>query len=238
MSKPSPSIRTPTCARLHVRAADFAVRVGPSPASESYLNSRGGHPRGARDRRRCRPSRATASSPRTPRSPRPARRAGLIFVGPPAGGDGADGLEDCGARADAARGRAGRARADAEGPIGRRHRGGGARDRLPRAASKRRPAAAARACVSRPTRTSCATRFRRPGARRLAAFGDGTLYVERRIERPRHIEVQVFGDAHGHVVHLFERECSIQRRHQKVIEEIAVTGAHAGGCASRSARPP
>nr|MBA3888450.1 3-methylcrotonyl-CoA carboxylase [Acidobacteriota bacterium] len=52
-----------------------------------------------------------------------------------------------------------------------------------------------------------------------AAFGDGTLYVERLIERPRHVEIQVFGDGHGNVVHLFERECSVQRRHQKVIEE-------------------
>ena len=52
-----------------------------------------------------------------------------------------------------------------------------------------------------------------------AAFGDGTLYVERLIERPRHVEMQVFGDSRGNVVHLFERECSIQRRHQKVIEE-------------------
>jgi len=52
-----------------------------------------------------------------------------------------------------------------------------------------------------------------------AAFGDGTLYVERLVERPHHVEVQVFGDDHGHVVHLFERECSVQRRHQKVIEE-------------------
>jgi len=58
-------------------------------------------------------------------------------------------------------------------------------------------------------------------ARREAesAFGDGTLYVERMIDRPRHVEIQIFADDHDHVVHLFERECSVQRRHQKVIEE-------------------
>ena len=61
-----------------------------------------------------------------------------------------------------------------------------------------------------------------------AAFGDGTLYVERLVERPRHVEIQVIADDDGHVVHLFERECSIQRRHQKVIEEtpsVALTPA-------------
>jgi len=52
-----------------------------------------------------------------------------------------------------------------------------------------------------------------------ASFSDGRLLVERLISEPRHIEVQVFGDAHGNVVHLFERECSLQRRHQKIVEE-------------------
>ncbi|GLZ51297.1 biotin carboxylase N-terminal domain-containing protein [Actinomycetospora sp. NBRC 106378] len=59
------------------------------------------------------------------------------------------------------------------------------------------------------------------GARREAAsaFGDGTVFLERYVEDPRHVEVQIVGDSHGEVVHLFERECSIQRRYQKIVEE-------------------
>ena len=52
-----------------------------------------------------------------------------------------------------------------------------------------------------------------------AAFGDGTVFLERYVPDPRHVEVQILGDVHGHVVHLFERECSIQRRYQKIVEE-------------------
>ncbi len=53
----------------------------------------------------------------------------------------------------------------------------------------------------------------------LSGFGDDTVYVEKFVENPHHIEIQVLGDSHGNVVHLFERECSVQRRHQKVVEE-------------------
>jgi len=56
------------------------------------------------------------------------------------------------------------------------------------------------------------------------AFGDGRLLLERYVERSRHVEVQIFGDAHGHHVHLGERECSIQRRHQKLVEETPSPG--------------
>jgi len=52
-----------------------------------------------------------------------------------------------------------------------------------------------------------------------SAFGDGAVFIERYVTSPRHIEIQVLGDTHGNIVHLFERECSIQRRHQKVVEE-------------------
>jgi acetyl-CoA carboxylase biotin carboxylase subunit len=66
------------------------------------------------------------------------------------------------------------------------------------------------------------------GAEAESAFGNGKLYIEKEIEEPRHVEIQLIGDEHGHCVHLGERECSIQRRHQKLVEEspsVAVTPA-------------
>jgi propionyl-CoA carboxylase alpha chain len=65
----------------------------------------------------------------------------------------------------------------------------------------------------------CADGFARCVSEARASFGDDRVFIEKFIEEPRHIEVQVLGDSHGHIVHFWERECSIQRRHQKVLEE-------------------
>ena len=63
------------------------------------------------------------------------------------------------------------------------------------------------------------SQFERAASEAESAFGDGRIFMEKYLKKPRHIEFQIFADNHGHAIHLFERECSIQRRHQKVIEE-------------------
>src|SRR5256884_1823690 len=79
------------------------------------------------------------------------------------------------------------------------------------------------------------------GARReaLAAFGDGTVFLERLIQQPRHVEIQVLGDTFGNLIHLGDRECSIQRRHQKIVEEspsVALTPALRAGMGAAAVR--
>ena len=89
--------------------------------------------------------------------------------------------------------------------------------------TRRSRAAAARVCArSMPQRIS--TMRSTAASERLPPLGNDVVLLEKWIESPRHIEVQVFGDSHGNVVHLFERDCSLQRRHQKVIEEAPAPG--------------
>ena len=85
--------------------------------------------------------------------------------------------------------------------------------------SRRRPEGAARGCVSSTTRTALEDAYGAASAEADAAFGDGSLYLEKVVIPARHVEIQVLCDAHGRVLTLGERECSIQRRHQKLIEE-------------------
>ncbi len=74
------------------------------------------------------------------------------------------------------------------------------------------------------TRAELRDGFERARSEAAAAFGDGTVFVERYVDRPRHIEVQILADAGGDIVHLFERDCSVQRRHQKVVEVAPAVG--------------
>jgi acetyl-CoA carboxylase biotin carboxylase subunit len=202
---------------LHVRAADSSVRIGRASAAESYLSI-------AAVIEAARSSGADAIHPgygflsENPEFARAAVAAGCVFIGPPA-----DVIERMGSKIAA------RALMIAAGvPV--------VPGLTPRDQSDAGVAAAAlqvgypvvvKASAGgggkgmRVLADEHAGRDLIPAARReaMAAFGDGTLYVERLIERPRHIEFQVFCDNHGNVVHLFERECSIQRRHQKVVEE-------------------
>jgi acetyl/propionyl-CoA carboxylase alpha subunit len=202
---------------LHVQVADQAVRIGPAEPAESYLSIAALVDAAAK-------SEADALHPgygflsERPELPRACAQAGIAFIGPPA-----EVMERMGSKIGA------RALMHGAGvPI--------VPGETPRDQSDQGVLAAVRG-MGYPVLVKASAGGGGKGmrvvteegdaveaigaARReaVAAFGDGTLYVERLIERPRHIEVQVFADSHGNVVHLFERECSVQRRHQKVIEE-------------------
>ncbi|WP_347302045.1 biotin carboxylase N-terminal domain-containing protein [Croceibacterium sp. TMG7-5b_MA50] len=210
---------------LHVRMADHAVAIGPAAAAESYLNGR-------RIIEAALHSGADAIHPgygflsENADFAEDVMAAGLIWVGAPPAAIRAMGLKDAakqrmrgagvpvtpgydGADQDPARLLA---EAEAIGwPVLVKAVAGGGGKGM-RLVERREDFAGAL--------DSC----RREAA---AAFGNDRVLLEKWISSPRHIEVQVFGDAHGNVVHLFERDCSLQRRHQKVIEEAPAPGLDA-----------
>ena len=201
----------------HVRAADRAVCIGPAPSSESYLST-------PAILAAARATSCDALHPgygflsENPAFARQCEQEGLVFIGPPAAI-----IERMGSKIAARE-----LMMSAGVPVVPGVTSSDQSDQGIGAAADRvgfpvlvKASAGGGGKGMRVVRDHDSARTLIPAARReaVASFGDGTLYLERLIERPRHVEVQVFGDSHGDVVHLFERECSIQRRHQKVIEE-------------------
>ena len=201
----------------HVLAADRAIAIGPAPASQSYLSIQ-------KLIDAARVAEVDAVHPgygflsENAAFADACARAGVMFVGPPAGV-----IAQMGSKIDARR---------LVAAVGVPVVPGETPDDQSDAGIRRAIEAVGLPALVKASAGGGGKGMRRiisardideavQAARReaLAAFGDGTLYVERLVERPRHVEVQVFADAHGHVVHLFERDCSTQRRHQKVIEE-------------------
>ena len=201
----------------HVQAADLALPIGPASASESYLNI----PRILDAAQR---SKADAIHPgygflsENPEFAEACHAAGITFVGPPADVIRRTGSKTAareavrGAGVPVVPGETPRSQDDVEIAEAARRVG------FP-ALLKAAAGGGGRGMRIVPSAEELADAI--PAARREAfrAFADGTLYVERLVTRPRHVEVQIFGDGRGGVIHLFERDCTLQRRHQKVIEE-------------------
>ncbi len=210
---------------MHVRAADVAAHVGPSPARESYL-------RIDRILDAARRTGADAIHPgygflsENPEFADACEAAGITFVGPPASAMRAMGSK---AAAKALMERSGvpllpgwhGENQDASFLAAEAERAGFPVVIKAVAGGGGRGMRVARDAAEFPDALSAA---RQEGA---SSFGDDRVLVERYLTRPRHIEVQVFADAHGNAVSLFERDCSAQRRHQKVIEEAPAPGLDA-----------
>jgi len=201
----------------HVAAADRAIRIGPAPAADSYLSI-------PKLLDAARAAGADAVHPgygflsENAAFARACADAGLVFVGPPPAA-----IERMGSKIEARRIAAAAGVPVVPGETPQDQSDAGIRaavDRIGLPALIKASAGGGgkgmRAVADAGAIDEAIQAARREA---LAAFGDGTLYVERLVERPRHVEVQIFGDADGRVLHLFERDCSTQRRHQKVIEE-------------------
>ena len=207
---------------MHVREADEAVHIGPSPVSESYLQSeniiRAALTTGAQA---IHPGYGFLSE--NPDFVEAVEAAGLVFIGPSAAAIRAMGLKDAAkalmekAKVPVVPGYHGdmqepgflAAKANEIGyPVLIKARAGGGGKGMRKVDEAKQFSAALASCRSE--------------AR--SSFGDSHVLIEKYVANPRHIEVQVFGDSHGNVVHLYERDCSLQRRHQKVIEEAPAPG--------------
>jgi len=201
----------------HVRAADFAVRLGPAPAAESYLHvGRVVEAAVAAGVDALHPGYGFLSE--NPALAAACAEAGIVFVGPPVAA-----IETMGDKI-----RAKAAVAAAGVPVVPGRSGAGLDDAGVAAAALEvglpvllKPSAGGGGKGMRRVEDPSSLAGEIAAARREArgAFGDDTLLVERWVPRPRHIEIQVLADSHGGCVHLGERECSLQRRHQKVVEE-------------------
>jgi 3-methylcrotonyl-CoA carboxylase alpha subunit len=207
---------------LHVREADEAVHIGPSPARESYLV-------GEKIIAAAKATGAEAIHPgygflsENAGFAQAVIDAGLVWVGPKPASITAMGLKDA----------AKKLMAEAGVPVTPGYLG---EDQDPKRLQKEADA------IGYPVLIKAVAGGGGKGMRKVeaagefadalqsckreaaASFGDDRVLIEKYIERPRHIEVQVFGDTQGNVVHLFERDCSLQRRHQKVIEEAPAPG--------------
>jgi 3-methylcrotonyl-CoA carboxylase alpha subunit len=201
----------------HVLAAGHAVRIGAPPPAESYLAS---------DRiiEAARAAGADAIHPgygflaENAAFASACQDAGLIFIGPPPAAIAAMGSKISARRLME---RAGVPVVPGETPVDQSDASIGAAARRAGFPLLIKASAGGGGKGMRTVRGDAGLAAAISGARHeaKAAFGDDTLYVERLVTRPRHVEIQVFADAHGGAVHLFERDCSTQRRHQKVIEE-------------------
>lgn len=214
----------------HVAMADEAFRIGPAPVAESYLKT---------DRiiEVCRQSGAEAVHPgygflsENPDFVEALEKAGIAFIGPSAKSIRAMGLKDA-AKA---------LMVDAGVPVVPGYHGDnqdpdflkGEADKIGYPVLIKARAGGGGKGMRRVDDPKDFTEALK-GAQREgeASFGDGRVLIEKYLTKPRHIEIQVFGDSHGNAVHLFERDCSLQRRHQKVIEE-----APPRACPKRCARP-
>ncbi len=200
---------------LHVRAADEAVHIGPARVSESYLRV---------DKIMAAVARTGAQAvhpgygflSENVALARACEEAGVTFIGPPSSA-----IAAMGSKTEA------RAKMTSAGvPVVPGGSAQTAAEAQQLAAELGYPVMIKAAMggggkgmrlVEAPEQLERA--FARAGSEAASAFGDATVYLEKAIVEPRHVEIQVLGDRHGRVVHLFERDCSIQRRHQKVVEE-------------------